>query len=120
MLENPDGAARSFAWLRVASRLLLDGATRRDARRKETTMQKKRFKVMCMLPRKDGGTTWMRCGSAATNKDDSINVYLDVLPRGEWKFQLRELDEVDLSKREPNAHASPAAGARHGNEPIAS
>ncbi|MEO8703232.1 MAG: hypothetical protein ABI867_24510 [Kofleriaceae bacterium] len=58
----------------------------------------------------------MRTGSASTNKDSSINVYLDALPKGEWKFQLRELDEEDLRKREQyrtNAAsaASPAGSA---------
>lgn len=63
-------------------------------------LQKKMFKVLSPIPMKEGGTYWMRCGSAFTNKDDSINVILDALPRGEWKFQLRELDEEDLRKRE--------------------
>ena len=63
-------------------------------------LQKRMYKVLSMLPKKDGGTYWMRCGSAFTNKDDSINVILDALPRGEWKFQLRELDEEDLRKRD--------------------
>jgi len=65
-------------------------------------LQKRMYKVLSMLPKKDGGTYWMRCGSAFTNKDDSINVILDALPRGEWKFQLRELDEEDLRKRDSN------------------
>lgn len=83
-------------------------------------MQKKMFKVLCMLPRKDGSTYWARCGSAFTNKDDSINVYLDLIPRGEWKFQIRELDEEDLRKREPYARttAPAAAPGSHANEQI--
>lgn len=72
-------------------------------------LQKRMYKVLSMLPKKDGGTYWMRCGSAFTNKDDSINVILDALPRGEWKFQLRELDEEDLRKRESPRTGAPAA-----------
>jgi hypothetical protein len=41
----------------------------------------------------------MRCGNGHTNKDDSINVYLDAVPK-ELKFTLRELDEEDLRGRE--------------------
>ena len=64
-------------------------------------LAKKQFKLLAMLPKKDGSTYWMRCGTAFMNKDDSINVYLDALPRGaEWRFQLRELDEEDLKRRE--------------------
>ena len=66
------------------------------------------YKVLSMIPKKDGGTYWMRTGSAFTNKDDSINVILDALPRGEWKFQLRELDEEDLRKRESYRSSQPA------------
>ena len=64
-------------------------------------LQKRMFKVLSPIPKKDGGTYWMRTGSAFTNKDESINVFLDAIPRGEWKFQLRELDAEDLRKREP-------------------
>lgn len=66
-------------------------------------MNKKQFKLLAIIPKKDGSTYWMRCGSAFTNKDDSINIYMDALPRGnEWKFQLRELTEEDFKKRETN------------------
>ncbi|MGH9886310.1 MAG: hypothetical protein ACREBE_12320 [bacterium] len=62
-------------------------------------LQKKTFKVLAAIPKRDGGTYWMRCGNGYTNKDDSINVYLDAIPK-EMKFQLRELDEEDLRRRE--------------------
>jgi hypothetical protein len=74
-------------------------------------LQQKRFKVLSPIPTRDGGTFWMRTGSASTNKDNSINVYLDALPRGEWKFQLRELDEEDLRKREQYRSSQSAGGA---------
>jgi hypothetical protein len=64
-------------------------------------VQKKEFKVLSPLSVKDGSTYWMKCGRAYSNTDNSINVYLDALPRGgEWKFQLRELDDEDLRRRE--------------------
>ena len=62
-------------------------------------LQKKMFKVLAAIPKRDGGHFWMRCGTGHTNKDDSINVYLDATPR-DLKFTLRELDEEDLRKRE--------------------
>jgi hypothetical protein len=86
-------------------------------RRKETVvLQKKSFKVLAAIPKRDGGTYWMRCGSAFTNKDDSINIYLDAIPK-DMKFQLRELDEEDLRRRETSrsllatgATSAPASG----------
>ena len=62
-------------------------------------LQKKTFKVLAAISKRDGSHWWMKCGSAHTNKDDSINVYLDAVPR-DLKFQLRELDEEDLRKRD--------------------
>ena len=62
-------------------------------------MQKRTFKVLAAIPKRDGGHWWMRCGAGHTNKDDSINVYLDAVPR-DLKFTLRELDEEDLKRRE--------------------
>jgi hypothetical protein len=62
-------------------------------------VQKRTFKVLAAIPKRDGGHWWMRCGAGHTNKDDSINVYLDAIPR-DLKFTLRELDEEDLKRRE--------------------
>lgn len=62
-------------------------------------LQNKTFKVLAAIPKREGGHWWMKCGSAHTNKDDSINVYLDAVPR-DLKFTLRELDEEDLRRRE--------------------
>lgn len=74
-------------------------------------MQEKRsFKVISSIPKQDGGHFWMRLGSAYTNKDGSINVYLDAIPRDN-KFQLRELDEEDLRKREAYRTSLPARSA---------
>ncbi len=71
---------------------------------------KRMFKVLCPIPKKDGGTWWMRLGSAFTNKDDSINVYLDAIPK-DGKFQLRELDENELRERELKHSQAPVASA---------
>ena len=73
-------------------------------------LQKRTFKVLAAIPKRDGGHWWMRCGNGHTNKDDSINVYLDAAPR-DLKFTLRELDEEDLRKREAYRTTQGDAGA---------
>ncbi len=59
---------------------------------------KKMFKVLSPITKKDGTTFWMRVGTGFPNKDDSVNVYLDVFPK-DGKLQLREMDERDLRER---------------------
>jgi hypothetical protein len=57
------------------------------------------FKVICPIERTGGTTYWARCGNGFLNKDDSINMYLDLVPVGKdgtVKLQLRELTEEDL------------------------
>ena len=61
-------------------------------------MQKRSFKVLSPIEKRDGGTFWMRVGSAYINKDESINVYLDAMPKN-FQLQLRELTEEDLARR---------------------
>jgi hypothetical protein len=56
------------------------------------------YKVISPIEKKGGGTFWMRTGSAFTNKDDSINVYLDAVPKNH-QFQLRELTEEELARK---------------------
>jgi len=91
-----------------------------------TTMPaRKMFKVLCPMESRTGQKFWMRMGSAFTNKDNSINLYLDAIP---WKpgstLQLRELTEEDLRianerraafnlPRNGNAAPPTAAGADH-------
>ena len=80
--------------------------------------QKKMFKVLAMTPKKGGGTLWTRVGTAFTNNDQSVNVYLEAMPKN-FELQLRELDEEDLRKRDssevrpftppPNATAKASA-----------
>ena len=63
---------------------------------------KRMMKVLCPVDKGEGksGTYWIRCGTAFWNRDQSINLYLDVLPRN-GRLQLRELDEEDLRERDP-------------------
>jgi len=69
---------------------------------------RKRFDVLQPIERKNGGTFWMRVGTAFANRDGSVNVYLDALPLG-GKLQIREAREA-----EEDAHAGDAA-----KEPVA-
>lgn len=59
---------------------------------------KRMFKVISAVEKKGGGKFWMRLGSAFVNKDDSINVYLDAVPKN-LEFQLRELSEEELTRK---------------------
>jgi hypothetical protein len=71
-------------------------------------MLKKMFKILCPITKKDGTTFWMRVGTAFPNKDESLNLYLDVLPL-EGKLQIRAFDERDLRERPaPQLEVGPA------------
>jgi len=72
------------------------------------------FKVLCPIERKDGTTFWLRVGSGFPNKDQSVNLYLDVLPAN-LKLQLRELDEEDL---QPRARRKDEAAPARAAEPL--
>jgi hypothetical protein len=54
----------------------------------------------------DRGTWWQKIGTAFTNRDGSVTVYLDALPLGTNKLQVRE------PRDEARPGASPANGAR--------
>ena len=62
--------------------------------------QKRMFKVISPMPTEGGGTYWQRCGIGFINKDNSINIYLDVLPLKQKSdgvtLQIREFTEAVL------------------------
>lgn len=47
-----------------------------------------RLVVFSIKPSAEGGSVWVRAGSAWVNRDGSLNVYLDVLPL-DGKLHLR-------------------------------
>ena len=58
-------------------------------------MQEKRmFKVISFVERKDKTTYWMKIGTGFPNRDGSINLYLDAMPIHP-KLQLREVTEEE-------------------------
>ena len=77
-------------------------------------MQKRSFKVLSPVEKRDGGKFWMRVGNAYVNKDESINVYLDAMPKT-FELQLREFTEEDLARRE----SYQARAAMQQQQPIA-
>lgn len=54
---------------------------------------------------KGGSSQWIKAGSAYLNRDDSLNVYLDVLPL-DGKLHIREPRAEETAK--PNAPVLPA------------
>ena len=60
--------------------------------------QTKRKKVFCPVSRQDGKTYWLQLGSAFTNGDRSINVYLDCLPVN-GRLQIRDWEDPPWEKR---------------------
>jgi hypothetical protein len=74
---------------------------------------KKMFKVLSPIVKKDGSTFWMRVGTGFPNKDDSVNVYLDVFPK-DGKLQLREFDERDTRDKWKSEGAGGVDGWRDG------
>ncbi len=92
--DVPARATREITLLRLASPLLVVGA-----------MQNKMYKVLTPITKRDGGSWFMKVGSGYTNKDNSINLYLDAVPvaiapgKG-MTLQIRELDEADMRQRE--------------------
>ena len=75
-------------------------------------MQKKMYKVLTPIQKRNGGSWFMTIGDGFTNKDDSINLYLHAIPTGglapgqSMTIQIRELDENDLRQREARREAS--------------
>jgi hypothetical protein len=51
------------------------------------------------------------------NKDDSVNVYLDVFPK-DGKLQLREFDERDLRERNSGSNPSGSVRAAADSDPL--
>ena len=76
--------------------------------------QKKMYKVFATVDMKNGGTYWMKVGAAFTNRDDSINLYLDAIPppdrkSNRYELQIREYTEEDRRKSEAYRSSSPGA-----------
>jgi hypothetical protein len=77
-------------------------------------MQKRMFKIITPIDKKDGGKYWMRLGTGFANKDDSINMYLDAIPFQVTKdtvLQLREMTDEDFRRGSNNERAQTPANS---------
>ncbi|MBX7114050.1 MAG: hypothetical protein K1X64_06895 [Myxococcaceae bacterium] len=74
---------------------------------------RKRFNVFSITQKNNAnGAVWARAGTAYTNRDGSLNIYLDVLPL-EGQLHLREV----LSRREEAVVPAPNTVANSHHEP---
>jgi hypothetical protein len=69
---------------------------------------KKRFKVLAAIPKKDGSSWWMSCGSMFEgSKPNTFNLYLDAVPthqkEGKVMFHLCELTEDEIREARERA-----------------
>lgn len=87
---------------------------------------KKRFKVLAAIPKKDGGSWWMNCGSMfEARTPNTFNLYLDAIPthnkEGRVMFHLCEWTEDDMrearerAERRNSAGSGPSSGASSGS-----
>ncbi len=51
---------------------------------------KKNLAVFAIVDRAGGPSSWIRIGSASTNRDGSVTLFLDALPIGTNRLQVRE------------------------------
>ena len=87
--------------------------------------QKRSYKVLAAIPKHDGSGEWfMKVGSGYTNRDESINLYIDAIPVGQagkgLRLQIRELDANDLARREAYRANSTAPAGTSASGPPAS
>ena len=75
----------------------------------------KKLRVLCPVTTKDNRTYWVRSGTAFRNRDESINLYLDVLPVN-GKLQIREWDDSP-SERGGDKSSRPAAAMSQDDMP---
>jgi hypothetical protein len=77
--------------------------------------QKRMFKVISPIDKRDGGTYWLRCGTGYVNKDNSINIYLDAVPCGHKDrgvtLQIREITDDELRERADKRASYSSRGA---------
>ena len=78
---------------------------------------RKMFKVLCPIDKKEGNgsTHWIRVGTAFVNRDQSINVFLDVLPQN-GRLQVREFDEDELRERDTRRRDRALASPKPAND----
>ena len=80
---------------------------------------KKRFKVLAAIPKKDGSSWWMNCGSMYEAKTpNTYNLYLDAVPTHQKEgimFHLREWTEDDMREARERAERRSSNGQSNGH-----
>jgi hypothetical protein len=102
---------------RGTSVALLALAARRGAHAKEQAMndsnggasRKPPLTVLAVIEKPDAPTRWMKLGVAFPNRDGSTTIYLDALPAGTNKLQIREEREWTPRRAAGNGNGFPAA-----------
>ena len=69
---------------------------------------KKNLAVFAIVDRAGGPSSWIRIGNASTNRDGSVTLFLDALPIGTNRLQVREPRFGDGPR---NGSAPPVEGA---------
>ena len=75
----------------------------------EGASRKPPLTVLAVMEKKDGPTRWMKLGVAFPNRDGSTTIYLDALPAGTNKLQIREEREWTPRRAAANGNGFPAA-----------
>lgn len=75
---------------------------------------KKPLAVYAIVDRKEKNY-WVRVGAAFANRDGSVTIYLDALPIGTNRLQVREQRSQDDAR--PGNGRAPAPDARAENQP---
>ncbi len=73
---------------------------------------KKSLAVFAIVDRPGGASSWVRLGSASTNRDGSITLVLDALPIGTNRLQVREPRFGEPTRSAPPAASTAAAEVR--------
>jgi len=75
---------------------------------------KKALAVFAVVEKENRNAIWIRVGSAFTNRDGSVNLYLDAFPIGTNRLQIREqrFEEGRWGQALPRGGAAPPAPRR--------
>jgi hypothetical protein len=73
---------------------------------------KKALAVFAVVEKENRNAIWIRVGSAFTNRDGSVNLYLDAFPIGTNRLQIREQRFEDGRWGQAVARAGTAPASR--------
>lgn len=76
---------------------------------------KKKYKLLAPMPKKDGGSWWMHCGTMYEGKEPgSFNLFVDAVPTStkdnKMMFHIREYTEDDFRESRERAERRNSSG----------